>query len=59
MDQGYTIGQLKETQMMQDYDKLKIEFEKKNFKILNPLLFATIQDDGNLIIRERQVFKNV
>ena len=62
MNQGYSIEQLKQTQIKLDltpYDKLKIEFEKKNFKILNPLLFATIQDDGNLILRERAVFKNV
>ena len=32
MDQGYTLEQLKETQTLQDYDKLKLEFEKTNFK---------------------------
>ena len=59
MDQGYTLEQLKETQTLQDYDKLKIEFEKNNFKIINPLSFATIKEDGNLIIRDRAEFKNV
>ena len=59
MIEGYTIEQLKETQIKQDYDNLKIEFEKLNFKILKPLSFATIEDNGNLIIRERSEFKNV
>ena len=59
MDQGYTLEQLKETQTLQDYDKLKMEFEKTNFKIINPLSFATIKEDGNLIIRDRAEFKNV
>ena len=32
MNEGYTIEQLKETQILQDYDKLKLDFEKFNFK---------------------------
>ena len=53
MDQGFTIKQWKETQIKRDhtsYDTLKIEFETKYFKILYPILFATIKDNGNLII---------
>ena len=59
MDQGYSIKELQDSQTVPDYDLLKTEFEKKNFKILIPLSFATIGDDENLIIRDRTEFKNV
>ena len=62
MNQGYTIEQLKETQIknyLTPYDKIKNDFETKNFKILNPLSFATIKEDGNLIIRSKKDFKDV
>jgi hypothetical protein len=41
------------------YQELKNEFEKNNFKILDPVSFATIRDDGTLILRNKQDFITV
>ena len=41
-----------------EYHSMKVDFEKNNFKILNPISYATITQD-NLIIRNKQDFKNV
>jgi len=38
---------------------MKKTFEQTNFKINNPLLFATIDTDKNLILRNRNEFINV
>jgi hypothetical protein len=38
------------------YKNLKIEFEKKSFKILDPISFATIRDDKTLILRSKTDF---
>ena len=41
------------------YSKLKTEFELHNFKILDPISFATIRDNGTLILRSRADFVTV
>lgn len=43
----------------ENYNKLKIEFEKNNFKILNPINFITIDRDNDLIMRNKKEFKDV
>ena len=50
---------LNEHTIKSSYENIKDEFEKVNFKILNPLSFATIKPDNNLIIRSRSEFKDV
>ena len=35
--------------LITSYDKNKLEVEKENFKIMNPLSFATIKENENLI----------
>ena len=70
MNQGYTIEQLKETQIKtkeeenddestENYNKIKVEFEKNNFKVLNPIMFVTIGDEGQTILRDKTDFKTV
>ena len=44
---------------MQNYNKIKVEFEKYNFKILNPIMFATTTNNNELIIRNKKDFKDV
>ena len=44
---------------MQNYNKIKVEFEKYNFKILNPIMFATTNNNNELIIRNKKDFKDV
>lgn len=34
------------------YDEMKMEFEQRNFKILNPVAYAEEQADGELILRK-------
>ena len=58
----YNERQLKLNEIQNEnnsYEQLKLNFEKTNFKILNPLSFAKIKEDGNLILRDRTEFKNV
>ena len=43
----------------ENYNKIKIEFEKNNFKILNPINFITIDRDNSLIMRCKKEFKDV
>ena len=42
-----------------EYDTIKKEFELNNFKILDPISFATIKKDGGLIIRSKKEFYDV
>ena len=42
-----------------DYDSIKKEFEKNNFKILNPISYATIDISGELLVRNKKDFKDV
>jgi len=39
-----------------NYEEIKTEFERNNFKILNPISFATINTDGSLTIRNKNDF---
>ncbi len=41
------------------YLQLKEEFEQKNFKLLDPVGFITIRDDGTLILRNKKDFMTV
>ena len=70
MNQGYSIEQLKETQIktkeaesddesLENYNKIKIEFEKTNFKVLNPIMFVTVTDDNEIIKRKKKDFEDV
>jgi hypothetical protein len=48
------------TQSTINYNKIKVEFEKNNFKILNPIMFATTTNNNNeLVIRTKKDFKDV
>lgn len=60
MNQGYTIEDINNNQISspKDYNNIKIEFEKTNFKILNPIAYATLYN-SQLIIRNKADFKNV
>ena len=42
-----------------EYDIKKLEFEAYNFKVLNPLMYATIDRNGQLINRNKTDFCNV
>ena len=44
---------------LENYNNIKIEFEKNNFKILHPIMFVTIDRDNNLILRTKKDFKDV
>jgi len=46
-------------QSNENYNKIKTEFEKNNFKILNPIMFATIKNNNELILRTKKDFKDV
>ena len=61
LDTGYTNEEIQSSQIddNSNYGNLKTEFEKYNFKVLNPLMFATLDDKDKLILRTRTDFKNV
>ena len=42
-----------------EYDKIKLEFEKSHFKCINPFMFATIQENGCLTLNSRNEFINI
>ena len=42
-----------------NYNKIKVEFEKNNFKILYPISFATIKSNNELALRTKRDFKDV
>ena len=42
-----------------DYLKIKTEFELKNFKVLNPIMFVTIGENNELLLRSKHDFKDV
>ena len=45
-----------QTIILKSYEDIKKEFELKNFKIINPIMFGTMNFEGNLILRSRQDF---
>ena len=47
------------TQSTINYNKIKVEFENNNFKILNPIMFATTNNKNELVIRTKKDFKDV
>ena len=47
------------TQSTTNYNKIKVEFEKNNFKILYPILFVTIKSNKELALRTKKDFKDV
>ena len=42
-----------------NYNKLKIEFEKNNFKILNPLMFIIVYENNEMVIHDKKKFQDV
>ena len=42
-----------------EYDKIKLEFEKSHFKCINPFMFATILENGCLTLNSRNEFINI
>lgn len=48
-----------EEQSNDNYNLLKTKFEKNNFKIINPLMFITIDKKNKIIIRNKKDFKDV
>ena len=42
-----------------NYNKIKSDFEKYNFKVLNPIMYCTITDDSSIIQRTKKDFKDV
>jgi hypothetical protein len=57
LNDGYSLEQLKESQIEEEteYSNMKKEFEKKNFKILNPITFG-IENETGLSILKRSEF---
>jgi len=49
-------AQLKKDIDPNSYEYKKEEFEKNNFKLMNPVMFATIKDDGELILNNKTDF---
>ena len=59
LDMGYSTEELEQNQVLSEntnYGQLKMDFDKLNFKILEPLMFATIKEDGHLVLRNRADF---
>jgi Family of unknown function (DUF5906)/Primase C terminal 2 (PriCT-2) len=46
-----------ETDNNNSYEQVKMEFEKKNFKIMNPVLFAQETNDGYLFYSKKNDFR--
>ena len=44
---------------LENYNKVKIVFEKNNFKVVNPLMYITIGEKEEIIKRNRKDFKDV
>lgn len=62
MNQGYSIEEINNSQITINetpYDKIKNEFEKKHFKLVEPFMFATIRKNGSLLLQNRTDFINV
>ena len=66
MNEDY-LEELEEKQIKNDdddnecitYEKMKEEFEKKNFKVKTPLLYCSINDFNELVLRNKTDFCNV
>ena len=56
MDEELILNQIETETDKNEYDIIKEDFEKNNFKIDDPLLYATIGE--NLILRNRNEFIN-
>ena len=62
MNQGYTCDEINNNQLLLNetpYNILKKEFEKTHFKIIEPFMFATIRNNGSLLLQNRTDFINV
>jgi hypothetical protein len=59
MDKGYSMEEIMNSIEITEYEKIKYEFEKNNFKINNPLMFGTVDENEILILRSRTEFINV
>ena len=62
MTEGYTFEQLQEAQIpieMTPFGIAQNEFEKTHFKITEPLSYATVKDDGSLVLRNKKDFMDV
>ena len=64
MDLSYSTEDLENNQSKDDddndeYAKMKEVFELTNFKILDPITYATLNEHNKLIIRDKTDFKNV
>ena len=46
-------------EIIDDYEKIKKVFELNNFKMLDPLSYATIRENGSLILRSKKDFSDV
>jgi hypothetical protein len=65
MNKGYNLEKIKENTdeekkngNPESYENKKIEFEKKNFKILNPIMYATEMRD-KLVLNNKTDFKSI
>jgi len=59
MDQGYSIEEINNSQITIEktpYEKMKNEFEKIHFKIVEPFMFANIRENGSLLLQNRTDF---
>ena len=62
INEGYTEEQINETQVnkLRSYEEVKEEFEKYNFKIINPTGFGYISEhDGSFTIKNEKQFRTV
>ena len=60
MSQCYSIEEIMNNQINKnEYEILKEEFEKNNFKIREPFMFGTIRKNGSLFLQNRTDFINV
>ena len=57
MKLGFTDEEINNAIDLNEYEALKVDFEKYNFKIENPITFGTINKEGKLIIRKEQDFR--
>ena len=48
-----------EEQSKDSYNLIKNKFEETNFKIINPIMFVTIDKKNKIIIRNKKDFKDV
>ena len=67
MTQGYSLEDIKAAQItnndlnesQENYNKVKAEFEKNNFKVINPIMFVTVGKNKEILPRSKKDFKDV